>query len=1506
VRSSYRAGVTVAFVITLICHPHRINDSELDIGAIEATERIATPRIETEPPAGLTREDWSQIRKAVENSGYHANRVISPEGSVLLAPNRQQAYRTKFRREGIEIVPGGTQGHSWRLRLSVRAYGYEGAVRPLADAEPTAEKERVEYRRGPVTEWYANRPEGLEQGFTLEEPKPRRAGPMVIAMTVQGDLEISAGDEGALFADPSGALRLRYAGLKAWDAEGLPLRARIEAADREMRLVVETQRARFPVTVDPTFVHEAQLLGHGDPVGQQAAEFGYSVSASGDTVVVGARLDRLDTLPVTGAAFVFARSGTTWTQQQRLVAPDGEEFDNFGWSVSLSGNTVVVGAPFDDTPGGTDAGSAYVFVQSGTTWSFQQKLVAPDGGFDDRFGSSVSLSGETVIIGAPFDAALAGSAYVFVRSGTTWAQQQKLTASDGAFGDLFGGSVSLSGDTFVAGARMDDNAAGLDAGSAYVFARSGSAWTQQQKLLASDGGPGDNFGAGVSVEADTTVVGAALDDTPAGVDAGSSYVFVRSGTTWSEQQKLLASDALANDNFGSSASLFGDSVVVGSPRNLNTGAAYVFVRSGMVWSEQQKLVALDPAGGDNFASSVTISGNTVMAGANLDDTPGGFEAGSAYAFVRSGVTWTQQQKLMSLDVMDGDTLGASVSVSGDTVVVGAPVDDTAGGFDAGSAYVFVRTATTWTEQQKLVAADGTESDLFGTSVAVSGDTLVVGAQFDGNPGGVPVGSAYVFVRSGTTWSQQQELRASDGAFGDAFGSAVSVSGDTIVVGASGDDIAAEADVGSAYVFVRSGTTWTEQQKLLAADGVVNNQLGSSVSFAGDTAVVGAPSPVIFGDTGKAYVFVRTGTVWTQQQKLLASDGALNDRFGNSVTLWGDTVVIGAPLDDTAAGVDAGSAYVIVRAGTTWTEQQKLLPPDGAAGDRFGVSVSALGDTVVVGAELDDTQGGSDAGSAYVFARSGSNWISQQKLLAPDGGQDRFGHSVSLSGTTVVVGAPSDTFVPGVFGAGSAHVFRDVDPQADLGVTKTDGQTTVMPGETLTYAIAVVNAGPTAVIGATVTDLVPSALQGAAWTCSASPGSSCAAGGSGNINQTVNLLAGGTATFALTATLDPAATGSLVNTATVAPPSGVSDPNPGNNSATDIDAIIRPADLGIAKTDSADPVSIGDPLSYTLAIGNLGPFDAAGVVVLDTLPTGVTFVSSAPGFPTCSLSGPILTCALGSLAAGSNVGVTINTTVNASGGILVNTATVAGAETDPEPSNNSASAATAVGSRDGELAHGTDGLYDLAAQPGPAVDEDVFRINQKPHSSYEVVVDATSGDIGAGSGPLLERIGPDGTTVLQGSSPTGTGSSRSLRWRNTTAAEVEGEVVRVRSAGCGTDCGPDDVYRIRAYETTYAVPRFNNAGTQITVLILQNPSNYPMAGDVYFRISSGALVAVEPFSLSPKETLILNTAAVPGAAGVAGALTVAHDGRYGDLAGKTVALEPATGFSFDSPLVPRLR
>jgi len=222
----------------------------------------------------------------------------------------------------------------------------------------------------------------------------------------------------------------------------------------------------------------------------------------------------------------------------------------------------------------------------------------------------------------------------------------------------------------------------------------------------------------------------------------------------------------------------------------------------------------------------------------------------------------------------------------------------------------------------------------------------------------------------------------------------------------------------------------------------------------------------------------------------------------------------------------------------------------------------------------------------------------------------------------------------------------------------------------------------------------------------------------------------------------------------------------------------------------------------------------------------------------------------------------------------------------------------------ELVHGSDQLHDLGVLPGNLPDQDWYRLSQKPFSSYEMVADSTSGDIQAAGGLNLDRLDATGTTVIQSSGAVGVGYTRSLRFINSTAAEVNTERIRVQSTGCTTNCGVDDVYRIRAAETTYSVPRFNNFGSQVTVLLLQNPTNYTIAGTIYFWDVTGTMIGTgTPFSLTSKQLLVLNTGTVAPAVG--GAVTIAHDGRYGDLSGKTVALEPATGFSFDSPMLPRV-
>ena len=331
-----------------------------------------------------------------------------------------------------------------------------------------------------------------------------------------------------------------------------------------------------------------------------------------------------------------------------------------------------------------------------------------------------------------------------------------------------------------------------------------------------------------------------------------------------------------------------------------------------------------------------------------DDDDKGYNSGSAYIFKRDGVGWSQQAKILASDGADYDAFGIVVCISGDYAIVGAAYDDDKGN-DSGSAYIFKRDGTNWSQQAKLTASDGAGGDYFGCSVSISGNYAIVGA-YD---------SAYIFKRDGTTWSQQQKLLASDGS--GQFGSSVSVSGDCAIVGAYGDD----GRKGSAYIFKRDGVGWSEQAKILASDGAAWDYFGCSVSISGDYAIVGEIYDDDKGDgSGSAYIFKRDGVGWSQQAKILASDGAAGDQFGWSVSISGDYAIVGAAYDDDK-GTNSGSAYIFRRDGTSWIQQAKLTASDGGGGDDFGISVSISGDNAIVGAYADDDEG-TNSGSAYIF------------------------------------------------------------------------------------------------------------------------------------------------------------------------------------------------------------------------------------------------------------------------------------------------------------------------------------------------------------------------------------------------------------------------------------------------------------------------------------------------------------------------------------------------------------
>jgi hypothetical protein len=695
-----------------------------------------------------------------------------------------------------------------------------------------------------------------------------------------------------------------------------------------------------------------------------------TVALAGETVVVGQQRAR--------AAHVFVRNGATWSLQQTLE-PGGSPGDDFGMATALSGDTALIGARGD----AVSPGAAYTFVRSDTSWSLQQKLVPPDS-TQWWFGERVALSGDTAAIAvgpgtcavtpAP-DASTTEAVYVFARSGTTWSLQQKLA----------GRGAALDGDTLLVGGPLSVAPWSTTPGQADVYVRSGSVWTKQQTLIGSSAIPIFNYGGlTLALDKDTALLEEGAQAAGAGL-----YVFARSGGLWTEQQKLAP-------RFGSLA-VSGDTLLAGSTD--------VFVRSGTTWTLQQQLAP--PGGG-------ALDGDTVVVSTNHH-----LSCGAAAVFVRSGSTWALQQWLS--DGPADNQAGASLALTPDRLdVLGTPGVKKGAGAVEGNGYWFT----------PLDAAAG---DQLGTAVGREGSTLVAGA-----PGAsAGKGAAYVadFVEppgQAPHWQQHLKLVPTDTGAGDALGSAVAIGPDEVVAGAPGVDLYGLVDMGAVYVFDRN--TGAQQAKLVPNDLGAGDRLGSSIGLDGDTIVVGAPLADPSGtiDAGAAYVFssLAPGS-WFQEQKLVAGDAAAGDRFGAAVAVRGDTVLVGAPLADPSSKLNAGAAYLFVRAGGVWTQKAKLVASDAAAGDLLGASVTLASNRLALGAPGATITGKSDAGAVYYFMQDSATatWQERQKVQASSAQAGaRFGAATALHWdssmgiTTLLVGAPSFT-VEGLGKMGAVYSYE---------------------------------------------------------------------------------------------------------------------------------------------------------------------------------------------------------------------------------------------------------------------------------------------------------------------------------------------------------------------------------------------------------------------------------------------------------------------------------------------------
>lgn len=689
-----------------------------------------------------------------------------------------------------------------------------------------------------------------------------------------------------------------------------------------------------PVALLPLASGTPALAASG--IGAQTAKYvscscdyaGAAVAISGSTLLVGE--PAIDN--ASGRVYVYTQSAGTWSETATLVGSDTASGDTFGFSVALSGTTAVVGAP-GQSANGNYAGRAYVFTESGSTWTQAGELQGSDNAAGDWFGSSVGIDGSNVIVGAPAHSGNTGSSYIFSDAGGPWTQTTELNGSLPI--GYFGYSVAISGTIAIVGAPGDPS----KMGNAFVFSNTGT-WSQTAALSGAAGV--HDFGSAVALDGALAVVGAW------NTKKGYAYIYNQAGGTWS-QTVLPTSGGL-----GAAVAVSGTTVVVSSvSASGNNGVVYVYTSSG---TRTATLVPSGKEGGDFFGNrAVDVSGTTLIVGA-----PDHGAVGNAFVFNNtSGTAWQQVADLANGDSNNGDTTGSAVSISSLSAVAGAPAHD-----GAGRAYLFPKPPP-WHPVIGLQAADTNTGDDFGAALSQTGTTVLVGAP---NHGGT--GSAYVFTEtlnapytqaavrapgSNYVYERPAELQGTDTASGDGFGFSVSIAGALAIVGAP-----SHGGTGVAYVFAETGNRWSQVAELEGGDTAAGDNFGASVSVSGTTVIVGAPG---HGGAGSAYVFTESGGAWTPAGELAGADTMSGDHFGASVSISGTLAVVGAP-----GHAGTGEAYVFGETGGAWSQAAEIAGSDTASSDSFGAAVGISGSVAVIGAP-----GHTGKGVAYLFSQSGGAW-----------------------------------------------------------------------------------------------------------------------------------------------------------------------------------------------------------------------------------------------------------------------------------------------------------------------------------------------------------------------------------------------------------------------------------------------------------------------------------------------------------------------------------------------------
>ncbi|MCW1913096.1 FG-GAP repeat protein [Luteolibacter sp. GHJ8] len=900
------------------------------------------------------------------------------EGVTHFAWNPGQDFTARFLAAGSVRFDSGDKTGGWQV-----GFRYSGAGTTSAVA---VEGTRAEFlHRDGVREWFDNGSSGIEHGFTLDRRPPQGAR---LEIALDGMIAVRESPDNTanlLLQDTHGNARLRYAGLKAWDADGKDLLAAMDATPMGLAITVDDRDARYPLTIDPLITVLSQEL---DP----------------------------------------------------LITGSGSQYDFFGCSVAFDGDTALIGAPHDQSASGkSDSGNAYIFIRSGEgvdeTWTLQGRLGTGGAAENDCYGAAVALQGDIAVIGVPNEGSRIslspGTVRVWARSNGQWTEQTRIAQptfhvpSSSSEGTL-GWQLALSGETLALGIPR--------ANVVEVYTRSGTQWSKEQRIHSPWMGA-TNFGSSVALEGNALAIGANGD-----TSEGRVYYYTRSSGIWSGAQIPLPPDLEKGDYFGSKVALSGDTILATAP---GSGGVYALQKTGQNWDAGTKLTSSSlGVSAPNFGSTLAIDGDHALIGAaRMDLSPFLQSSGKVFSARRVNGVWQLTGILANAGRQGFDKFGCSLAIRGTRALVGDMGRTTAGGMMTGDATFYHLANDIWNSGATVDLGDDGAGSRYGRAVAVDGDTLAFGAGAESNASGLRPEVVHIFTRVGTGWTHQARLEdpspMEDPFLTTGFGSSLAISGGTLVAASPirSNGTYPPAQDGSVYFYERSGAQWNLVSEL---PGI--GQFGISLAAEGNTVAIGAPSFPLPGEPlkqGKVFIYTRGAASWTQTGELQATADAGYNNFGRSLALDGGTLLVGAPysLGEEWDNTPHGAVVFFRNSGTEW-EQETVIGNPLAEGF-FGYSVDISGDHALVAVP------GYEYASYLFLNRDGSTWTSGD-LHYLEGFRSLTGNQVALDGHAAAISADNSTSAPGVcklleFAAG--HWL----PSRDLGTT---GTAVAMDGNTL--------------------------------------------------------------------------------------------------------------------------------------------------------------------------------------------------------------------------------------------------------------------------------------------------------------------------------------------------------------------------------------------------------------------------------------------------------------------------